>query len=212
MMMTFETKYAPKTFADLIFPDAKTEQRLWQYANNQRHDSLILHGPYGTGKTTTARIVDTTRAKIDGYKSYSFYKACDMTFDSFGRIHNQQMFLQLGTMDMPVTIIDEVDRIPIAIQYQLRWEIDMRGDKGCFILTTNKLHNVEKGLVDRCDVIELPAINVDQWFDRARWILQQEGVQMPDAKLRELLDTCDGSIRDLLRALKDAALQYPRSI
>jgi len=211
-MMIFEKKYAPKTFGDLIFPDASTKQRVWEYANNERHDSLILHGPYGTAKTTTARIVDKTRATSDDYNNFSFYKGCDMTFDSFDHIHNDQTLLRLSTMEMPVTIIDEVDQIPPEIQYKLRWEVDMRGDQGCFIFTTNKLHNVEKGLVDRCDVIELPAVNTDHWFDRARWMLEQEGVRISDAKLKALLDTCDGSIRDLLRTLQDAALRHPRAI
>ncbi len=53
--MTFQQKYTPQSFGDLIFPDSNTRQRLLEFANNKRHGSLIFHGPYGTAKTTTAK-------------------------------------------------------------------------------------------------------------------------------------------------------------
>ena len=46
---------------------------------------------------------------------------------------------------------------------------------------------------------------------RARKILKSDGAGMSDQKLQALLDTCDGSIRDLMRALEDAAVRYPRA-
>jgi len=209
--MIFERKYAPKNFGDLIFPDSNTRQRIWEFGNNLRHNSLIFHGPYGTAKTTTARMLNTMRTKGLTAGDTDFYRASDITRDSFDRITNVQVMQRLAGVEMPVTIIDEIDQVDGKLQYQLRWQLDMRSEQGCFIFTTNKLFNVDPGLVDRCDVIELPAANTEHWFQRAKHILQQEGVQMSDKKLKDLLNTCDGSIRDLLRALEDAALRYPRS-
>lgn len=209
-MMIFERKYAPQNFGDLIFPDSNTRQRVWEFGNNLRHNSLIFHGPYGTAKTTTARMLNALRTEGLQAGDADFYRASDITRDSFDRIANVQGMQRLAGVTMPVTIVDEIDQVDEKLQYQLRWQLDMRSEQGCFIFTTNKLHRVDPGLVDRCDVIELPAANTDHWFERAKHILQQEGVSMSDAKLSALLSTCDGSIRDLMRSLEDAVLRSPK--
>jgi DNA polymerase III delta prime subunit len=210
MMMIFEKKYAPQTFGDLIFPDSKTRQRIWEFANNKRHNSLIFHGPYGTAKTTTARMLEQMRAGDAEYGGTAFYRAYDIEAETFERIGNIQHIQRMAGVEMPMTIVDEIDQVNQRLQYQLRWQLDMHSDTGCFVFTTNKLFNVDPGLVDRCDVIELPAANTEHWLERARWILDQEGAQVSDEKLKALLNTCDGSIRDLMRVLEDAALRYPR--
>lgn len=211
-MSTFEKKYAPTTFEDLIFPDSNTRQRLWEYGNNKRHGSLIFHGPYGTAKTTTAKLLEKLRAGDAVYGGPDFYRACDLEADSFTRIRNVRSNQKMAGVKMPTTIVDEIDQVVDKLQYQLRWELDRHCDEGCFIFTTNKLHNVDPGLVDRCDVIELPVANTDHWFQRARWIMDQEQVKISDAKLKRLLNTCDGSIRDFLRALEDASIRMPKEI
>jgi DNA polymerase III delta prime subunit len=211
-MSTFEKKYAPTTFEDLIFPDSNTRQRLWEYGNNKRHGSLIFHGPYGTAKTTTAKLLEKMRAGDAVYGGPDFYRACDLEANSFERIPNVRGVQTMAGVEVPLTIVDEVDKVEEKIQYQLRWELDLHGDEGCFIFTTNQIYRVDPGLVDRCDVIELPAANTDYWFERARWIMDQEQVKISDAKLKNLLSTCDGSIRDLLRALEDASIRMPHAV
>lgn len=206
-MMIFQHKYMPQTFNDLIFPDKNTRQRLTEFANNARHNSLIFYGPYGTAKTTTATLLASMRSQGLEYGGVDFYQASEIDDKTFDRIANSRSMQQMCGVQIPVTIIDEIDQVSGDLQYKLRWEIDHYSDQGCFIFTTNKLHVLDPGLVDRCDVVELPAANTSQWFNRARWILDQEGVTMSDAKLQALLDTCDGSIRDLMRALEDASLR-----
>lgn len=210
--MIFEKKYAPRKFEDLVFPDSNTRQRLWEYANNKRHNSIIFHGPYGTAKTTTARMLVELRSAGLEFGGVDFYRASDVSRETFTRISNVR-FLQQGCgVEMPVTIIDEVDKVPESIQYQLRWDLDIRSDHGCYIFTTNKLFNVDPGVVDRCDVVELPAANSSDWLERVRWILSQENVEVPEGKLLSLLDTCDGSIRDLMRLLEDIVIRNPRVV
>lgn len=210
-MITFAQKYIPKDFDDLIFPDSNTRQRIWEFSHNRRHNSLILHGPYGTAKSTTARLIARTRADGAEHGSDDFLRAHDIDQATFTRISNTQTVQRLAGVKMPITIIDEIDQVDSKLQYRLRWELDMHADRGCFVFTTNKLHNVDPGVVDRCDVVELPAANTDHWRERARWILEQEEVRVSDAKLSALLSTCDGSIRDLMRALEDLVLRQPRA-
>lgn len=50
-------KYEPQTFADLIFENEIARKQLERYANCTATGCILLHGPSGTAKSTTARIV-----------------------------------------------------------------------------------------------------------------------------------------------------------
>jgi replication-associated recombination protein RarA len=210
-MMIFEKKYAPRMFGDLIFPDSNTRQRCWEFSKNLRNNSMIFHGPYGTAKTTTARLLTEMREAGLEAGGVDFYRASDITINTFERIRNTQSIKRMAGVAVPVTIIDEIDKVDNKLQYMMRWELDMRELQGCYIFTTNALHAVDKGLVDRCDDVNLPSAQSEFWRERAAWILQQEGVALSATKLDALLATCNGSIRDLLRGLEDAALRQPRA-
>lgn len=137
-MTTFSNKYAPRSFDDLIFPDSNTRQRIWEFAHNKRHSSLLLHGPYGTAKSTTARLLAKMRAKDAVHGSDDFYRAHDISAGSFERISNTQMLQRLAGVPMPLSIIDEIDQVEDKLQYRLRWELDIHANRGCFVFTTNK--------------------------------------------------------------------------
>ena len=71
-MMIFQQKYNPHTFNDLIFPDRNTRQRLREFADNERHNSFIFYGPYGTAKTTTATMLASMRSQGLEYGGVDF--------------------------------------------------------------------------------------------------------------------------------------------
>ena len=51
--MNCEIKYAPKCLNDIIYPSIGVERRIKAYAEKQVQGHIILHGPNGTGKTTS---------------------------------------------------------------------------------------------------------------------------------------------------------------
>ena len=59
--MTFMKKYAPTTLDDLVFVDDDAKTRVEQYASGKRNGNIVLHGPKGTAKSTTARIIAETK-------------------------------------------------------------------------------------------------------------------------------------------------------
>ena len=209
--MNFETKYRPQTFNDLVFSDGITQKRLLDYANNRRHGNIIFHGPFGTAKSTTARLIQKMRVgalKAGGPWDYHASAIDEGTFEIFPREWTIQ---KLAGVHHPLTVIDEIDQLKQALQHRFGPLMD-RTDWGSFILTTNNLHNVDKGIADRCDVIELPAANQSAWFDRAKFILQTEGINLPDEHIKGLLSTTNGSIRDLMRCLEDAVIRLSKTV
>jgi DNA polymerase III delta prime subunit len=65
---------------------------------------------------------------------------------------------------------------------------------------------VYTGIRSACRVIEFPHPTPEQWLPRAQYILQAEGVFLPDANVLRILATSTGDIRQTCRALQDTVL------
>lgn len=133
------------------------------------------------------------------------YQAADMTEDTIDSFECDWSWGRLNGVETPYAVIEEIDQLSPKLQRKLRATVDTYAH-GKVIMTTNNVHAVDGPLLDRCDVMEMPAANTDQWMDRARDIFAKEGVSITDAQLGKLLATCNGSIRDLMRTLEDYVL------
>ena len=205
--MSFIDKYKPASIADTVFNDAATQKRVEQYAKGQRTGNIIFHGPKGTAKSTTARIIGKELCnKVGSENSAPIFQAANLNQENLENIWGEWSFQRMEGVKNPVAIIEEVDQLNPKLQQKLRAMMD-EASIGKLIFTTNNIHAVDGPLVDRCDDIEMPVANTDAWLDRARTILDAEGVPYTDAQLKALLKTCNGSIRDLMRALEDFVLE-----
>jgi DNA polymerase III delta prime subunit len=175
--MTFMKKYAPTTLDDLVFVDEDAKTRVEQYASGKRNGNIVLHGPKGTAKSTTARIIAEARLKdADCDNSYSVYHAKNITESTIDALWNDYHLQRLGGNTEPYVVIEEADQMSKSLQQKLRASLD-ETDYGHVILTTNHIHNLDEPLVDRCDDIEMPMANTDAWLDAAAEILKAEGQQ-----------------------------------
>lgn len=205
-MTTFESKYAPQSLGDIIFPNIVTGMRLLDFAANQNHKSMIFYGPHGTAKSTTAKLLAANRASAPNINNAAYFHAADFSGANYNKIVNQQIWDRLGSIEFPVTIIDEFDQMHVDKQKHIRKLVDETKDKASYILITNHLSQIDSGLRDRLQRIEFPAVPPEDFLERARWILEQEDVSMPDQTILRLLKTCDGSVRKMIDVLEDAVL------
>ena len=205
--MSFIDKYRPMTIADTVFNDAATQKRVEQFAKGQRTGNIIFYGPKGTAKSTTARILTKELAStVNCEYPTPILQASAINNDNIESLWGHWNIQRIEGIKYPYVIIEEVDQLHIKLQHRLRSVID-ESSIGRIILTTNNIHLVDIPLKDRCDDIEMPPANTNRWFNRASWILNAEGVKFTDPQLRSLLNTCNGSIRDLMRALEDFVLE-----
>lgn len=209
-MTSFAQRHMPTSLDDLVFSSQDMCDRLTQYASGQRHNHLLLHGPYGTAKSTTARLIaEQSMGKSPLSSDDEFHASC-IVGKEITAIEKRwaSSYYEMIGIDHPIVIIDEIDQVDRKHQQQLRSVIDSPITDGMFIFTTNNLHNVDRGLADRCDVVEMPAIDPTLWTQRAKAILSAEDVQIADADLAAILSTCGSSVRDLMRALEDTVQHH----
>ena len=75
-----------------------------------------------------------------------------------------------------------------------------------FIFTTNYIDQVDMALRDRSSCLMVPPVTAKDWLSRAQWILQQEGIVLPDDQLLKVLSAqlqVSSSNRKLLERLED---------
>jgi len=198
--MKHNGKYHPKTVDELIISDPETHKRIREYASGARSDNLILHGPRGTGKSTTAEVV--TKARCDDFNPFPPLHGADFQTEDFDKILAEWSWQRCNGVEHPTTVIDEIDQMSPLDQQRMRSFVE-RHTWGSIIGTTNNPHKIDGPLFDRFDAVEIPVIDIEAWTKRACDIFAAEGVDYTADKAREIVSTSNGSIRDTMRAIDD---------
>lgn len=202
-MTHFNKTYAPQSFDELLWTDQNTGVRLRQYAEGKRTRHIILHGTYGAGKSTIARMVCEARLgqqMLSGsVLNGSTLKQSDLRI--LGNTLNLQNIFFAST---PLAIIDEANLLSTPDQYRLRALMDSRD---CMvIMTTNFLNALDPSLRSRSDTIKIDSVTPQTALPSAQRILKQNGIVRSDADVLTLLQGAGSNWRDILELLEDTIL------
>ena len=196
--------FQPNQFSDLVFEEECIKQRLFAYASGKRNGHIILYGDYGTGKSTSAKIIAETRCDDETAGFVDVIHARDASIEMeryLLRISNGFNIQQMMGINTPYAVIDEADQLSEINQHHLRAFMD--NAIGCVILTTNHIHALDKGIRDRADEVEIKSLSPNAVCERASDILKAQGIVVEQSYLLRLLSTTSGSWRDVARALDD---------
>jgi DNA polymerase III delta prime subunit len=78
-------------------------------------------------------------------------------------------------------------------------------DRGIFILTTNNISELDKGLKDRCVLVEMNAAPVSSYLPLAKSLISDMGVVMSDIDLLPTISAANGSLRNLIHNVERLA-------
>ena len=209
-----EDEFKPKTLDECVISDVRSKDILRQILNGQMpfpafgKCGILLHGDYGTGKTTTARLlpdlIEVSRGGLNAH--YDFYQ-CAQGMNGVNLMNNitqRTSFLSLNHSGLHYSILDEVDNLTQAAQASLKAIMDCR--HGVFILTTNDINQVDKGVVNRSHVIHMLTAQSQSWLPLVKRVITSTGAQCPpDSSLLPIISTCNGSGREIMTAALQTA-------
>lgn len=195
--MNTQYKYRPQRIEDFVFSTDKLERQIRRYVTGESFRPLVLHGMYGTGKSTLADLIpksiDGPEVIVTKIKAENLNSNDDVRM-LFTRSRQFDKFFTLEGQSRNYIIVEEVNFDPKA-KGALRDSLDELEGRDLTIFTTNEIDKLDDGLLSRAEVVEvLPAPPV-RFLKHAQKVLRSEGVDIEDTAVLEMLE----SVYDLHR-------------
>jgi replication-associated recombination protein RarA len=182
---------------------------------------LVLYGIYGTGKTTMANLlpgwIETAKSTnflgnnlvgnlVDQTGPYFSFQACAQGQNGssvISNIINGTSLISLNSTGLHYVILDEVDILTTAAIASLKSIMNQKNI--VFILTTNNLNKIDKGVMNRSILLDMNAAPTNEWINKIIDIYQASGVKPPlPSKIAGVVLAGNGSARSIFTDIEFA--------
>ena len=111
--------------------------------------------------------------------------------------------VSLNVSGLHYVILDEIDNLTKLAQQSLKSVMNTK--RAIFILTTNNISLLDKGLKDRCVLVEMNAASDTQLLPIARKVAIDMNVAVNDSELMAEIAASNGSMREVLNRVRRLA-------
>lgn len=218
-------KYRPRRFEDMVGQKPARVLLMQMIRTGKVPPALLLHGSWGSGKTTSARIVaaalnceaedpaarpcggcETCRLVVDG-------KSTDVTeidaassggAEDMRDLRQQVRFAPLGRYR--VIVLDECHELTVKGQQALLKVLEEPPPRVIFILATTNVDKVLETISSRCFLVQFQRITVKDIAERLLYIASQEGLPLSQEMALAIADRSQGAMRDAVMLLQQCSL------
>ena len=225
MHIALPRKWRPRTFDDLVGQEAAARTLSNAIAEGRVAPAYLLTGPRGVGKTSTARILarslncdkgPTVRpcgecascreilARGDSLDVHEIDGASNRKIENARELIETVRYAPQRDR-FRIAIIDEVHMLTAEAFNALLKTLEEPPPHARFILASTELHKIPATIVSRCQRFSFRALTVAEIAEQLRKVAEEEKIRVTPGALGMLAAAAEGSLRDGLSLLDQAA-------
>lgn len=200
-------KYRPKNLDDIVGQDSIIE-RLKAYVKTKNVPHLILAGPAGTGKTTSALALAREFFGKEIWKqNFHELNASDERGIGIirGKVKDFARTAPIGETKIKIIFLDEADSLTSDAQAALRRTIEKYTHICRFILSVNYSSKIIEPIQSRCAVFRFKPIKAEDIKKYMRKIATKEKLEITSDGLETLIFISRGDLRKAINILQVGA-------
>ena len=182
--------------------------------------AYLLHGPRGTGKTTSARVLAKALncenlgadgepcgscescVAIEQGRSFDLHELDAASNNKVEDMRDLLAKVNLGTPGRAkVYILDEVHMLTSQAENALLKTLEEPPDHVTWVLATTEPHKVVETIRSRCQVFQLTLLGAEEMAEHVRWVIADAGLDVAGEAVEYVVAAGGGSVRDTLSAL-----------
>ncbi|GJM39367.1 MAG: hypothetical protein DHS20C19_27340 [Acidimicrobiales bacterium] len=213
-------RYRPQKFSEIRGQQHVVSALRNAVAKGEVGHAYLFHGPRGTGKTTSARVLAKALnctnlgedsepcgecescVAIEEGRSFDLHELDAASNNGVEDMRDLLAKVNLGTPgNVKVYILDEVHMLTRGAENALLKTLEEPPDHVIWVLATTEPHKVVQTIRSRCQVFELSLLGADEMADHVRYVIDDAGLEVDEAAIDNVVSAGGGSVRDTLSAL-----------